>query len=271
MMKKLLLCSLVALLQVSFLVDVQAGSRKSVGKRVDCDITVGDRDAEGNNLVIAYCDWQVPVDKLKAAFKNVADLDVVVVLDRDAALVAGSDLLDVVLEATERVDLALVDHDAVAHDAEAEFAQGTTDMVDADWDGYRVTKDPAISNGYVKFKNGVHAYLVGAPGWEFEIGGTEGKLRTLSNGMGYSLRKKDEHGDFRPVEAPPAVIESGTLRGMEDIVRALDTDGDTQGNLELACRSQEMIFGIVESSRQGGARVALPLANRALSIAPDNY
>jgi hypothetical protein len=58
---------------------------------------------------------------------------------------------------------------------------------------------------------------------------------------------------------------------MQDIVRALDTDGDTQGNLELACRSQEMIFGIVESSRQGGARVALPLENRALSIAPDNY
>jgi len=158
-----------------------------------------------------------------------------------------------------------------AHDAEAEFAQGTTDTVDADWDGDRVTKDPAISNGYDKFKNGVHAYLVGAPGWEFEIGGTEGKLRTLSNGMGYSLRKKDEHGDFRPVETPPGVIESGTLRGMQDIVRALDTDGDTQGNLELACRSQEMIFGIVESSRQGGARVALPLENRALSIAPDNY
>jgi hypothetical protein len=73
------------------------------------------------------------------------------------------------------------------------------------------------------------------------------------------------------VEPPEAVIESGTLRGMEDIVKALDTDGDTQGNLQLACRSQEMIFGIVESSRQGGARVSLPLENRALAIAPDHY
>ncbi len=158
-----------------------------------------------------------------------------------------------------------------AMDSQAEFVQGTTDAGDADWDGDRVTKDPAISNGYMKFKNGVHAYLVGSPGWEFEIGGSEGKLRTLSNGMGYSLRKKDEHGEFRPVEAPKAVIESGTLRGMEDIVQALDKDGDTQGNLRLACRSQELIFGIVESSRQGGARVSLPLQNRALSIAPDHY
>lgn len=158
-----------------------------------------------------------------------------------------------------------------ALDAEAEFAQGTTDAEDADWEGDRVTKDPAISSGYVKFKNGIHAYLVGSPGWEFEISGTEGKLKTLSNGMGYSLRKKDEHGEFRPVEPPEAVIESGTLRGMEDIVKALDTDGDTQGNLQLACRSQEMIFGIVESSRQGGARVSLPLENRALAIAPDHY
>ena len=67
------------------------------------------------------------------------------------------------------------------------------------------------------------------------------------------------------------MIESGTLRGMEDIVQALDCDGDTQGNLQLACRSQEMIFAMVESSRRGGARVDLPLENRALSIAPDHY
>jgi len=75
-MKKLLLSLLIATLPWVAVADARAGGeRKSVGKRVDCDITVGDRDAEGNNLVIAYCDWQVPVDKLKAAFKNVADHD----------------------------------------------------------------------------------------------------------------------------------------------------------------------------------------------------
>ena len=158
-----------------------------------------------------------------------------------------------------------------ALDTEAKFAQGTAQAEAADWEGDRLTKDPAISSGYVQFKNGVHAYLVGAPGWEFEISGTEGQLRTLGNGMGYSLRQKDQDGELRAVTAPEAIVESGTLRGMEDIVRALDEDGETQGNLPLACRSQELIFAIVESHRQGGARVALPLENRALSIAPDHY
>lgn len=158
-----------------------------------------------------------------------------------------------------------------ALDSEAEFAQGTALAEEGDWEGDRLTKDAAISSGYAKFKNGIHAYLVGASGWEFEIGGSEGKLRTLSNGMGYSLRKKGEDGEFRPVEPPEAIIESGTLRGMEDIVKALDEDGETQGNLRLACRSQELIFAMIESHRQGGARVALPLVNRALAIAPDHY
>ena len=158
-----------------------------------------------------------------------------------------------------------------AGDGEAEFAQGTTDARDEEWEGDRLTRDPAICSAYVKFKNGVHSYLVASTGWEFEIAGTAGKLKTLSNGMGYSLRTKDEHGIYRTGDPPEAVIDSGTLRGMEDIVRALASGGDTQGSLKLACRSQEMIFAMVESSRLGGVRVDLPLENRALSIAPEHY
>ena len=158
-----------------------------------------------------------------------------------------------------------------AGDGEVEFAQAPTDSRNDEWEGDRLKRDPAISSAYVKFKNGIHSYLVASTGWEFEIAGTEGKLMTLSNGTSYSLRKKDEYGDYRLINPPEAIIESGTLRGMEDIVQALDSDGDTQGNLQLACRSQEMIFAMVESSRRGGARVDLPLENRALSIAPDHY
>ena len=159
----------------------------------------------------------------------------------------------------------------LAGDGEVDFVQGTVLAAEADWQGETLKKDAAISSGYVRFENGVHAYLVGAGGWEFEIIGTQGKLRTLANGMGYSLRKPDEDGEFREVEAPAAVVESGTLRGVEDLVRALDEDGEPSGNLTLACRSQEMIFGMVESHRRGGARVSLPLANRSLAIAPDHY
>src|SRR5687768_15377940 len=49
-------------------------------------------------------------------FDDVSDLDVVVRLDRETALVAGEDLAGVVLEALQAAQLAGVDLDAVADD-----------------------------------------------------------------------------------------------------------------------------------------------------------
>lgn len=159
----------------------------------------------------------------------------------------------------------------LAGDGEAEFVQGSAIIAESDWEGQRLAIDPRLTSGYVCFKNGVHAYLVAAGGYEFEVSGTKGKLRTLSNGIDYTWRAADEHGEFREVEGPRIPITSGTLKGVEDLVSALDSGGPTQGGIELACRSQELIFGMVASHRQGGRRVELPLAERDLSIAPDHY
>ena len=156
-------------------------------------------------------------------------------------------------------------------DAEVEFVQGTALAEESDWEGERLKKDVPISMGYVRFKNGIDAYLVAAGGYEFEVGGTQGKLRTLDNGMGYSWRRIDENGRLRKMPAAEAPIESGTPKGFEDLAAALDEDGEALGNIRLACRSQEIIFGLIESHRRGGARVRLPLENRALAIAPDHY
>ena len=152
-----------------------------------------------------------------------------------------------------------------------EFLQGAAEIDDAAWEGDTLKQDAPIPMGYARFANGVHAYLVASGGYEFEVSGTGGKLRTLSNGIGYSWRRFDEHEQLQDASGPEVRLESGTLRGLEDLVRALDEDGDTQGNLRLACRSQEMIFGFTESHRRGGMRVPMPLANRELAIAPDNY
>src|SRR5262245_20401951 len=54
---------------------------------------------------------------------DVADLDVVVLLEADAALEPGLDLADVVLEATQRADLAFVDDDVVAQEASLRVAR----------------------------------------------------------------------------------------------------------------------------------------------------
>lgn len=160
----------------------------------------------------------------------------------------------------------------LAGDGEVDYVQGTAVATAEDWDGDRLKKDAPIAMGYARFKNGVHAYLVAAGGYEFEVSGTKGKVRTTDNGQGYIWRRPDEHGRLLPVaDAPQAPIESGTLRGVEDIVRAIDEDGQTKGDIALACRSQEIVLGIIESHRQGGGRVALPLANRGMAVKPDNY
>jgi hypothetical protein len=89
-MKNCLMGLLVGFLCLALVPDARAGGeRKKVASRVDCDITVGDRDSFGNNLVIAYCEWKVPLEKLKAAFADAA---------------AHDDYLSSVVESTELAD-----------------------------------------------------------------------------------------------------------------------------------------------------------------------
>lgn len=159
----------------------------------------------------------------------------------------------------------------LAGDPEVDFVQGTARFAASDWDGERLMVDPAIEQGYVKFSTGVHGYLVAAGGYEFEISGSEGKLRTLSNGIGYTWRRTNSYGELIDQEGPVAPIESGTLRAIEDLARALDEDTDTAGNFEAAQRSQEVIFGLIASHRLNGIRVDLPLVDRSWSIRPENY
>jgi predicted dehydrogenase len=150
----------------------------------------------------------------------------------------------------------------LAGDAEIEFVQGVTTAKDSDWEGNRLNTDPGIPMGYVKFTNGVLGYQVAAGGYEFEASGAKGKLRSFDNGSALQCRI---HGE------QPHLIEGiqpdrGTVNCIRDLIQAISTAGETQGNIQLARRSQEMIFGFVESHRQGGKRVPLPLENRSLYV-----
>lgn len=167
---------------------------------------------------------------------------------------------------THAADMLLM----LAGDVEAEFVQATCRFAEDQWQEGRLTVDPPIEMGYVRFTNGVHAYFVASGGYEFEACGSEGKLRTLSNGSGYTWRRGDDHG-LEETVGPQVRIESGTLRAMEDLVGALDEDSGTQGGIELACRSQEIVLGLVASSREGGRRIPLPLKDRSLAVRPDGY
>lgn len=165
---------------------------------------------------------------------------------------------------THAADMLLM----LAGDGPIDWIQGSARLTHDDCDGDRVTIDPPIEAGTVRFANGVTGSFLPAGGYEFEVSGTEGKLRTLTNGTGYTWRRG---ADLELAEGPEVQIESGTLRAIDDLVRAIDEDGETQGGIELACRSQEMVLGLIASHQADGARVSLPLARRDLEIRPDNY
>ncbi|HCP46728.1 MAG TPA: hypothetical protein DIU15_11830 [Deltaproteobacteria bacterium] len=52
-----------------------AAEFKVVAKRADCSISVGDRDADGNDLIVAHCRWALPLARVVAAFENYAQHD----------------------------------------------------------------------------------------------------------------------------------------------------------------------------------------------------
>jgi predicted dehydrogenase len=161
---------------------------------------------------------------------------------------------------------------SLAGDGEIEFVQGAVNCRADQWDGDRLTVDPGIALGYARFRNGVHAYLVGATGYEFEISGTEGTLRTLNDGLGIQWRRAKEPWRLLEEEPFPQVErESGTVGGIRELVAALDTGGDTTGGIQLARRSMEMVLGFVASQRRGGAQVPFPLADRSLTVRPDGW
>jgi predicted dehydrogenase len=155
----------------------------------------------------------------------------------------------------------------LAGDPEVEYVQGTVGAKPEDWEGDKLYADPGILCSHVRFKNGVHGYTVAGGAYEFEVLGTSGRMRTLNNGLGGKLWKAQGQWNIQmEVPFPHVDIESGTVRCIEDLVDALETGRDTLGGIHLARRSQEIILGIVESHRQGGVRISLPMENRDLHV-----
>ena len=92
-------------------------------------------------------------------------------------------------------------------------------------------------------------------------------MRTINNGMTCQFRKaSDSSRILEEMPFPEVPRESGTEMGIKNVAEALDTGEETQGPIQLARRSQEMLMGMIESDRLGGMRVSLPMVNRALYV-----
>lgn len=154
----------------------------------------------------------------------------------------------------------------LAGDSEVNYVQGNVAVDDADFEDNRTESDPNIIMGYIRFKNGTNGISIPGTAYEFEVNCSNGTVRSLNNGLGFQLRKQQGHSKIVEVDFPSFEQKSGTVGCIEDIVEALDTDRETKGNIRLARISTELTFGIVDSQRQKGARVYMPMENRSLYL-----
>lgn len=152
-------------------------------------------------------------------------------------------------------------------DSEVEYVQGNVEVEDSDFDDNRTEIDPPIVMGYVKFRNGTHGISTPGSAYEFEVACSDGAVRSLNNGNQFQVRRQaEESGELEQIDFPDYERKSGTVGCIEDIVDAIDTGRETQGNIHRARMSTEITFGIVDSQRQKGARVTMPMQNRDMYL-----
>ena len=164
-------------------------------------------------------------------------------------------------------DLALL----LNNDQPVQWVQATLRADETIFEGDLLRQDP-VGEGFVAFANGVTAYMLTTPrGGDCEIICEHGSLTAFNDGLSWQLRRRqpiDANGHTglldAPYPEPPRV--SSTLRLIEDLVQALDSGQPPHGGPRTALAGAELIFAFIESHRQGGARVALPLQQRNLRL-----
>jgi predicted dehydrogenase len=155
---------------------------------------------------------------------------------------------------------------------------------DCAWVSGHVESDEAAAsdddfrgNAYLQFQNGAQGFVralpCGAAEWEFDVIGTTGRLRALSDGEEvefWQLAPATLPGRRQePVRRPfprAGTIAPANLRTVQDLLTCLRSGQEPRCNGEAARHALEIAIAIRESHRQGGLRVALPLADRALHI-----
>ncbi|MEW6752464.1 MAG: Gfo/Idh/MocA family oxidoreductase [Candidatus Latescibacterota bacterium] len=155
----------------------------------------------------------------------------------------------------------------LAGDPGLDWVQGTVPDTDFDPRPDRWERDLS-GTGQVRLGNGVMCHVLGSGPWaEFAAVGTTGIVSILNNGVEFAFRRRQptpdgRYHEFQPAPFPPFRAASPTVRLIEDLVQALDADGQTRQGIRRAVNTAEMAFGIIASHRQGGARVKLPLERR---------
>ncbi len=133
-----------------------------------------------------------------------------------------------------------------------------------------------MGNGYMAFDNGVRGFLRGTPTgaapWEFDLIGTEGRVRSLAQGMEtqcYRWVPGGPRGRNLPARAPfplPTNIPAMGPAVIEDLVQCIDSGAPPRCSDEDGRKALEIAIAMRESHRRGGLRIDLPLPDRSLRL-----
>ena len=133
-----------------------------------------------------------------------------------------------------------------------------------------------MGNGYMVFDNNVRGFLRGTPTgaaqWEFDLIGTEGRVRSLAQGMEtqyYRWVPGGPRGRSLPARAPfplPTTIPGMGLAVIEDLVQCIDSGAPPRCSDKDGRQALEIAIAMRESHRQGGCRIDLPLPDRSLRL-----
>ena len=146
------------------------------------------------------------------------------------------------------------------------------------WINDDATKDDPNMDGYLRFKNGAAATLQSVTLqsfliFEFDIYGTNGRLRIQDNGFNLSYWRAKESPKYKrfnelyeesaPFEIYPKTMIKGAV---QDIVECLQTGRKPACTGDDGYKSLEMICAFQFSVNEGNKYISLPLKNKNLII-----
>ena len=136
--------------------------------------------------------------------------------------------------------------------------------------------DDLMGNGYLAFDNGARAYLrgtsTGIASWEFDIIGTEGRVRTASDALEFEFFQRvggGLRGRGIPARSPfpqPARPEGQGITVISDLIDAIEKNHPPRCSGADGQAALEVAIALRESHRQGGVRINLPIEDRSLRI-----
>ena len=197
---------------------------------------------------------------------------------REARRMVDTGELGVILQITAYTMCNLSHNGSHALDAMRFLVNGDVEWVygEMESDEKAASDDDIMGNGYLAFDNGVRGFIRGLPTglapWEFDLIGTEGRVRSMAEGLEREFSRWGVGGPRgRPIPAQspfplPTNIQGMGLTVIEDLVQAVETGDPTACTADDGRKALEIALAMRESHRQGFRRVDLPLEDRSLQM-----